>query len=161
MRVPSDPPRGTRVNVSGAFRPFAGPDDDQLTIETRLTTAREHPVYGSVEHVAFLRRVAGIPQTIPDGWRLPRPCVVVQDNYSVHVSHIARAEYAKLAQIGLVIRQLPTYSPDFNPIEAVWRWVKYRGLVERFYAPGSLLPAVESACARYRPRSRRNMRLVP
>jgi transposase len=160
VRVPTEPPRGLRVNATGAYRPFGPPDQAPLVVETRLRTRTERPAYGSAEHVAFLRRTAGIPDDAAPDVRLPRPCVVLQDNYSVHVSAEARAAYAELERHGLIVRQLPANSPDLNRIEPCWRWAKYRGLRERCYADGpALQTAVEDACRRYRrqtPRRRRN-----
>lgn len=149
-RIPYEAPQGRRVNASGAYRPYAvgGPT---LLVETRpaprkprKTTTRkpanpttETPInpgtYGATEHLAFLRRVAGIPTDAPEDFRLARPCVIVQDNYSVHVSATARAGYLLLARHGVIVYQLPSYSPDLNLIEPVWRWIKYLGLYERTY----------------------------
>jgi len=143
-----------------------------LTIEARLCASKTKKVkkaeqkpdassYCAADHVAFLRRVAGIPDDAPDDWRLPRPCIVVQDNYSVHIAKVARAAYRELEKHGLIVRQLPGYSPDLNPIECAWRWVKYRGLRHRYFPKGEgLQTAVIDACRRYRPapstRRRRN-----
>jgi transposase len=52
---------------------------------------------------------------------LPPKATVIMDNLSAHKScAMAKA----LAQAGAQLRYLPPYSPDFNPIEAMWAKVK-------------------------------------
>jgi transposase len=52
---------------------------------------------------------------------LPAGAIVVMDNLSAHKSPaIARL----LHDAGAVVRYLPPYSPDFNPIEMMWSKVK-------------------------------------
>ena len=38
--------------------------------------------------------------------------------------HRSRAVQAEAAQLGLEIRFLPGYSPDMNPIEGLWKWMR-------------------------------------
>ncbi len=52
---------------------------------------------------------------------LPANAVVVMDNLSAHKSPAIRA---RLEQAGAQLLYLPPYSPDFNPIEAMWSKVK-------------------------------------
>jgi transposase len=47
--------------------------------------------------------------------------VMVLDNYSVHIAYLVRL-IAKLLNIKLIY--LPSYSPNLNPIEQVWRTLK-------------------------------------
>lgn len=60
---------------------------------------------------------------------LPAGSVLVLDNAKIHHG-------AKLAQIvekaGCWLLYLPPYSPDYNPIELVWSWIKHR---VRTFAP--------------------------
>jgi len=53
--------------------------------------------------------------------RLPQGRVLVLDNARIHKSHSLR-EAVELEGHQLLF--LPTYSPDFNPIELVWSWLK-------------------------------------
>jgi len=53
--------------------------------------------------------------------RLPLGSVLVLDNARIHQSHSVR-EAVEAAGHRLLF--LPTYSPDFNPIELVWSWLK-------------------------------------
>ncbi|MFM2331831.1 MAG: hypothetical protein RIQ74_654, partial [Pseudomonadota bacterium] len=52
---------------------------------------------------------------------LPKNSIVVMDNATFH----KRADtQALLEQQGHQIPWLPTYSPDLNPIEKMWAWIK-------------------------------------
>jgi len=47
--------------------------------------------------------------------------VMILDNYSVHISYLVRL-IARILNIVLIF--LPSYSPNLNPIEQVWRTIK-------------------------------------
>jgi transposase len=47
--------------------------------------------------------------------------VLVLDNSSVHTSKLV---LEVLAELGVKVLFLPTYSPDFNPVEFMWAHVK-------------------------------------
>jgi len=47
--------------------------------------------------------------------------VVVWDNHS---SHLTEAVEAKALEMGIVLVNLPTYPPDLNPIERIWKQTK-------------------------------------
>jgi len=49
-----------------------------------------------------------------------RICIIL-DNYSVHIAYLVRL-VAKILNIELIY--LPSYSPNLNPIEQVWRTLK-------------------------------------
>lgn len=52
---------------------------------------------------------------------LPKNSVIVMDNAAFH----KRSDTQELLeQYGHQILWLPAYSPDFNPIEKIWAWVK-------------------------------------
>lgn len=59
---------------------------------------------------------------------LPPGSVLVMDNASIHKGE----EVERLvAQAGCHLLYLPPYSPDYNPIEPVWSWLKHQvGLVQ-------------------------------
>ena len=66
--------------------------------------------------VAFLKHLAA--------WN-PDPTqqmVIIWDNASWH----SRAEIVRqqAAELGLILVDLPTYSPDLNPIEGLWQWMR-------------------------------------
>lgn len=139
--VPYEAPQGRRVNVVGAFAPYdpAGPG-------LRFATRRKADgPYDAAAHLAFVRRVAGLPPTPAADDRRDRPCVVVLDNYAVHHARAVKAAAPALAAHGVTFCYLPPYSPELNPIEAVWRQVKYQDLPERSHPTETALQAAVEA----------------
>jgi transposase len=68
----------------------------------------------SVAYIAFLRRVlAHTTQAI----------ILIQDGARYHTSAETKAFFAQQAP-RLQVAQLPTYSPDYNPIEKLWKKIK-------------------------------------
>jgi transposase len=53
----------------------------------------------------------------------PQPVVVIQDGARYHTSK-AMQTFFETHEGRLTIEQLPAYSPDFNPIEHLWKKVK-------------------------------------
>jgi transposase len=70
--------------------------------------------FNSQSYAAFLREV--LSQTT-------QPIVVIQDGARYHTSKAMEA-FFKMPEDRLTIEQLPAYSPDFNPIEHLWKKVK-------------------------------------
>lgn len=65
--------------------------------------------------------------------QIKQPTVVVLDNASIHHSKIFEAKIDKWKEQGLYIFFLPKYSPHLNPIEILWRklkyeWIKYEDI---------------------------------
>jgi len=54
--------------------------------------------------------------------------VVVVDNASMHTSGKFKGKLEKWEENGLTVKYLPTYSPELNLIEIVWRFIKYSWL---------------------------------
>lgn len=52
---------------------------------------------------------------------LTTPTVVIWDGASCHTAKVVQAEAARL---GFTIVPLPGYSPDLNPIEGLWKWMR-------------------------------------
>lgn len=50
--------------------------------------------------------------------------VVVQDQGSIHTSHLTKSHYKNWENLGLFIFLLPSYSPELNLIEPEWKRVK-------------------------------------
>jgi transposase len=124
-----EPPAGRRLNVLGALAPFG---------EARGLVWTSPP--GKLDSAALLdfvwREVAALPappDALPAGYRRPRPCVVVLDNASAHVSRAVKAALPALAAAGVTLYYLPPYSPELNRIEELWRHVKYETLPTRSY----------------------------
>lgn len=56
---------------------------------------------------------------------ITKKTIVIIDNASVHTSGKFKRELEKWEARGLIIKYLPTYSPELNLIEIVWRFIKY------------------------------------
>jgi hypothetical protein len=142
LRVDYRAPQGQRVNVVGAYAPYrkTGP---RLLWESRRSKQGK---YDGWAHLAFLfGRVAGFGPG-EELSRLPRPLVIVLDNYSVHHSEPVKLAQPYLAAANIFLFYLPTYSPELNLIEPLWRELKYHDLQDRSYETEQLLQeAVEGA----------------
>ncbi len=139
LAVPHEAPQGRRVNVVGALAPYA-PAGSRLVSETRRKAEGR---YDAAAHLAFVRRLAAEPAA-----HRARPCVVVLDNYSVHHSQAVKDALPALIADGIHFCFLPPYSPELNPIEPVWRHLKYEDLPVRSHPTDiALQAAVESALA--------------
>ena len=142
--VPYEAPQGRRVNAVGAFAPYAarGP---RLLFETRRKAEGR---YDAAAHLAFVRRVAGVAEEPAPPSPRARPCVIALDNYSVHHAAAVTAAVPALADAGVDFFYLPAYSPELNPIEPLWRQVKYQDIPERSHPTDTALQtAVEAALA--------------
>lgn len=97
-------PLRDRINWYGAYN-FS---DGQCLIWNEGNCCKEHTV-------EFLQRV--------HDWLVPagRRIVVIWDNASWHTAGLV-AETAE--KLGIELWPLPSYSPDFNAIEALWKWMR-------------------------------------
>jgi transposase len=77
---------------------------------------------GSVDTAAI---VAGMDQF---SQQLTQRAYVFVDNAPMHRSHAFIQEIPKWVQRGLIIKYLPSYSPELNLIEILWRLMKYSWL---------------------------------
>jgi transposase len=68
----------------------------------------------SAAYIAFLRRV--LEQTT-------QPIILIQDGAKYHTSTETKAFFAQ-QRARLQVVQLPTYLPDYNPIEKLWKKIK-------------------------------------
>ena len=59
---------------------------------------------------------------------ITKPTIVVLDNASIHHSKEFEAKVEAWKQDDLYIFFLPAYSPHLNPIEILWRFIKYQWL---------------------------------
>jgi len=59
---------------------------------------------------------------------ITKPTVVVLDNAPIHTSMAFQEKIEKWKENDLYVFFLPTYSPHLNPIEILWRMIKYQWL---------------------------------
>jgi transposase len=73
--------------------------------------------------------------------------ILIQDGAKYHTSQATR-QFFEQHQDRLIIYQLPSYSPDFNPIEYLWKKVKTRATHNRYFEEFvRLIRSVEDALA--------------
>lgn len=106
-----------RVSIAGLVCLKPG-RPGRLLWRTRLHRGRknERGSFSEDDYIAFLDHAHQ---------RLQAPIVLIWDNLNTHVSHRMRALID--ARSWLTVIRLPSYAPDLNPTEGVWRWMK-RGL---------------------------------
>ena len=96
------PSRGKNMTLIGA-----------IALGGQRVLVRREGTLNGVGFVAFLREALG-PTLVPGD-------VVVMDGPNLHrVAGVAEA----LAEFGATALYLPAYSPELNPIELAWAWVK-------------------------------------
>ena len=57
-----------------------------------------------------------------------KPCFVILDNAPIHTSKAFLAKRLAWMSMGICLHFLPIYSPELNPIEILWRKIKYEWL---------------------------------
>ena len=73
------------------------------------------------------------------------PIILIQDGAKYHTSKSTR-EFIEAHKERLIVYQLPSYSPDFNPIEYLWKKVKTKATHNRYFAQFvELIQSVEEA----------------
>jgi hypothetical protein len=63
-----------------------------------------------------------------------RPVVIVLDNGPIHRCQVVYDKQVEWEEKDVFLFFLPTYSPHLNPIEILWRFLKYRWLHKRHYS---------------------------
>jgi transposase len=54
-----------------------------------------------------------------------KPTVIVVEQASIHTSGVVLDKIEEWAERGITIFELPSYSPELNLIESLWRFIKY------------------------------------
>ncbi len=72
-----------------------------------------------------------------------RKLEIVMDNASYHRGKYIRKKLEKLP--GVIIKFLPAYSPEYNPVEQVWRWLK-----PLVYGSNPVLKGIDEVVSRIR-----------
>lgn len=60
--------------------------------------------------------------------------IVILDNAPTHTSHLFQDNIKEWEEKGLILYFLPTYSPQLNRIEILWRFMKYHWIQIKDYA---------------------------
>lgn len=115
--IPSDGGRRDKVSAIGALT--VSPIDHHLSFYFQTLTKG---YFGAEQVVAFLRHLLR---------HLRGQVTVVWDGGSNHKGPVIRQFLKRNRRIKLV--RLPAYSPDLNPVEAVWSWLKWGRLAN--FAP--------------------------
>jgi transposase len=78
-----------------------------------------------------------------------QPILLIQDGARYHTAAKTQAFFAQHAP-QLWVEQLPSYSPDYNPNEHLWRNIKRQNTHNRYFpAFSDLTTAVETALAHF------------
>jgi len=76
--------------------------------------------------------------------RITKKTILVMDNSSIHQTSFLWNKEEEWALKGLEIFFLPTYSPELNIIEILWRFIKYQWLeIDAYSSYSTLVQAVE------------------
>jgi len=125
---PQVPTTGWRkgYKVFGAIEFFSG----------RLIYQGTEQRFQSDSYQAFLRYLLA---------QVAGPIVLIQDGARYHTSKATR-QFLEHNKERLTVYQLPSYSPDYNPIEYLWKKVKTQATHNRYFAEFVLLvKSVEQA----------------
>lgn len=88
------------------------------------------------------------------------PIILIQDGAKYHTSKSTR-EFVEAHKERLIVYQLPSYSPDYNPIEYLWKKVKTKATHNRYFAEFvKLVQSVEEAMSILASQASEIMRLM-
>ena len=106
--------RSQRINVVG----FLNPAIDQLKSFFKI---------GSVDSEFIIKVIDKYCELMTN------PTILVLDNAPVHTSEAVAEKRKEWEKIGLTLYFLPTYSPQLNLIEILWRKIKYEWMPNSAY----------------------------
>ncbi|MGZ4997521.1 MAG: IS630 family transposase [Methylobacter sp.] len=75
--------------------------------------------------------------------RIKKPMVVILDNASIHTTKKLKPYWDLLKEKGMSLYFLPTYSPELNRIEILWKRMKYEWLPFKSFTPMELENAID------------------
>lgn len=73
-----------------------------------------------------------------------KPTIIVVDQASIHTSDVLLDKVEEWLERGITIFELPSYSPELNLIEILWRFIKYKWLeIEAYQSWETFVASVE------------------
>lgn len=73
-----------------------------------------------------------------------KPTIIVVDQASIHTSDVMIDKVEEWLERGITIFELPSYSPELNLIEILWRFIKYKWLeIEAYQSWETFVASVE------------------
>lgn len=90
-----------------------------LTAEGRVVVRMQRSAYRSLAVVRFLKHLLQ---------HLPGKLLVIWDGAPIHRSKMIKQFLSDGATDRLQLERLPSYAPDLNPVELLWRYLKHVAL---------------------------------
>ena len=89
---------------------------------------------GSFKSESYIKVIDWIAQQASETLRTTgRMTVIVQDNGSLHTSHLTRQQWQRWRSQGLFLFFLPQYSSEMNRIEDEWHQLKTHEIAARMF----------------------------
>ena len=133
--MPHESPQGQHLNVMAVL---AAPDTKTADPPPPLTWWVRDRSWKGEDLVAFLQ------QALPPDRGVPR--LVVMDNASIHRGNKVREALPALRAQNLDLEYLPTYRPELNDIEQLFRKAKHEAMPQRLQPNQRALTAAVHAC---------------
>jgi transposase len=74
-----------------------------------------------------------------------KPTVIVVEQASIHTSGVVLDKIEEWTERGITIFELPSYSPELNLIESLWRFIKYEWIeIEAYKSWETFVVSVET-----------------
>lgn len=135
--TPSLPYGWLPIGCQPAIHSDRGPLTNVFGLMNRHQQLNSYPTQGRINAEFIMKCLDDFCST------LTQLTVVVLDNASWHTAQAIQDRRAEWQEKGLWLFYLPTYSPHLNPIEILWRKMKYEWLKPQdYYAKEPLQPAV-------------------
>lgn len=113
----------------------------RLNVLGMMTRANHLHSYVSTQSITSEVVIACIDAFFPS---VTRRTVIVVDQASIHTSDAMHDQLAEWQERGIEIFQLPSYSPQLNLIEILWRFIKYEWIeISAYQSWQSLVKYVE------------------
>jgi transposase len=113
----------------------------RLNVLGLMTRANQLHSYVSTQSITSEVVIACVDAFLP---KVSKRTVIVVDQASIHTSDALYNKLAQWQQRNIEIFQLPSYSPQLNLIEILWRFIKYEWIeISAYQSWQSLVNYVE------------------